>query len=76
MLLRHITIGLREGSLDAPFYHAEAYLRAVGRRWDDLAIQIGWPLAILYMGALMGALCLAIFLMITSLVDAAISVIG
>jgi type II secretory pathway component PulF len=74
--LRYLSLGMRDGDLDGPLYHAESYYACLLHRWKKWLVQLAWPLATIYLGVLVGAVCLAVVLAVRSLIDVACASVG
>ena len=76
VLLRNISVGVRDGDLDAPLYHAEEYYATLAYRWHRFLFQLLWPCATLWMGVIVGGFCLALIVSLKTLIDASCMIIA
>lgn len=75
MLLAQMALGMRDGQLSAPLYQAECYYRALETRWKLFFLQLLQPVAVLYLGALVGIFSAAVFFAVKDMIDRACTLV-
>lgn len=76
VLLRAVSVGIRDGDLDAPLYHSGQYYSTLHHRWKEILLQTMWPVATLAVAFIIGLYCYGLVSGLGSIIDLQCALLG